>query len=62
MLSKGTPVTHAFTRVATTLTYVGMTDRTTDLGFLACTPQCGEWIWFLAPLRPLPPDGEEGGR
>jgi hypothetical protein len=36
-----------------------MTDRTTDLGFLACTPQCGEWIWFLAPLRPLP-DGEEG--
>jgi len=39
-----------------------MTDGKTELGFLACTPECGEWIWFLAPLPPLPPDGEGDGR
>jgi hypothetical protein len=49
-------------RCGTTLTYVGMTNRTTELGFLVCTPQCGEWIWFLAPLPPTSPDGEGGGR
>ena len=42
--------------------YVGMTDGNTELGFLACTPECGEWIWFLAPLPPPAPDGEGGGR
>jgi hypothetical protein len=30
-------------------TYVGMTDGTTALGFLACESDCGEWIWFLSP-------------
>jgi hypothetical protein len=29
--------------------YVGMTDGTTSLGFLACRPECGEWIGFRAP-------------
>jgi len=46
----------------TTLTYVGMTDGKTELGFLACKLECGEWIWFLAPLPPSSPDGEGGGR
>ena len=32
-----------------TPSYVGMTDCTTALGFLACDPDCGQWIWFLAP-------------
>jgi hypothetical protein len=30
-------------------TYVGMTNATTALGFLTCGPDCGEWIWFVAP-------------
>ena len=42
--------------------YIGMTDGNTELGFLACTPECGEWIWFLAPLPPAPLDGEGDGR
>ena len=29
--------------------YVGMTNGAVTLGFLACGPDCGEWIWFLAP-------------
>lgn len=29
--------------------YVGMTDGTTSLGFIACDSTCGEWFWFLAP-------------
>jgi hypothetical protein len=49
-------------RCGATPAYVGMTDGNTELGFLACKPECGEWIWFLAPLPPLPPDGEGGGR
>jgi hypothetical protein len=27
--------------------YVGMTDGTTRLGFVACGPDCGDWFWFL---------------
>ena len=49
-------------RCGATPTYVGMTDGDTELGFLACTPECGEWIWFVAPLPPSSPDGERGGR
>jgi len=49
-------------RCGATPAYVGMTDGKTELGFLACTPECGEWIRFLAPLPPLPPDGEGDGR
>ena len=29
--------------------YVGMTNGRTALGFLACQPDCGQWLWFLAP-------------
>ena len=28
--------------------YVGMTDGKTELGFLACGPECRGWMWFLA--------------
>jgi len=37
--------------------YVGMTDGVTTLGFLACAPDCGEWIWFAPPLSPPEPEG-----
>jgi hypothetical protein len=29
--------------------YVGMIKGTTALGFLACPPDCGRWMWFVAP-------------
>ena len=48
-------------RCGATPTYVGMTNGTTELGFLACTPDCGEWIWFVSPLPPPLPDGEGVG-
>jgi len=35
--------------------YVGMTDHRTVLGFLACRPDCGEWMWFLAPTTSTRP-------
>ena len=35
--------------------YVGMTNGTTTLGFLACDPECGEWLWFLAPTASTRP-------
>ena len=28
--------------------YVGMTDGSTRLGFVACGTDCGDWLWFLA--------------
>ena len=36
-------------------TYVGLTNGTTALGFLACESDCGEWIWFLAPATSTRP-------
>ena len=35
--------------------YVGMTNDTTALGFLACDPDCGGWMWWLAPTTSTRP-------
>jgi len=36
-------------------TYVGLTNGTTALGFLACGSECAAWIWFLAPATSTRP-------
>ena len=46
-------------RCGSTPSYVGMTKQGIELGFVACPPECGEWVWFRPPLSASEPQGGE---